>query len=474
MAALAASLTLPLALRGEEAAAKEARPAGAVAEPAGIPAKGFEIETAAGREAFPDGALEDLVLRLGGKAAELTIPSRKVPLDDIVFLRFPPRAAAPAALPDAPLVLFLRDGSELAGRVTAGDEDSVRFRVPGLGAESLAIPIEKVKGLMVLSQEAAPGAPPGSRPRERTLSRGAWRIRLRSEISSARAEKDEVILLQEGRVQGILESLDAEGVRFGSDTLGDLKIGYEKLRALILAEVDLPEAKRSDSSPSSRDEKGKKAAGSGRSMARITLQDGSSFAASLKEIAGGRVSLEHDILGTLSAALADVLDVAFLGGKTRYLSDVEPSAVKEHLGPAFQKKMPFRRDANVLGEPLRMGGREYRKGLGVHSYSRLEFDLGGEYTRFQATIGLDESARPFESQSPAADVGHVIFRVRVDGNQMLEKAMSWRDAPAAIDLPVAGGRQLALEVDFGPAEGSGPGFNFARDRANWAEARIIR
>ena len=468
-------MTFPalLALLGAGASvrllAQEAPPPGG-ASPAG---KGVEVETAKGVEILSGTALSVLELRPAGSSAALLVPGgKKVPADELTFIRFPTKvpAASGAAPAEASAILFLRDSSELSGRITAGDEDVVRFRVPGLGSEPLSVPLESVRGLLV--------APSGSAGRDRGSSRGAWRIRLRGEIASMRREKDEVILLQEGRVQGILESLDAEGARFGSDTLGDLKIGYEKLRGIILAEVDLDPGKEDPQKDGAKKESGeereKKSGGRpSRSLVRVTLQDGSSFPASLREIAGGKAALDHDVLGALSAPLEEVAEIAFLGGKTRYLSDMEPTLAREHLGPAFQKKMPHRRDANVLGDPLRMGGREYRKGVGVHSYSLLQYTLGGQPSRFQATIGLDDSARPFDSQSPAADVGHVVFRVRVDQRQVLEKAMSWRDAPLPLDIPLAGARVLELEVDFGAVEGSGPGFNFARDRANWAEARIM-
>jgi hypothetical protein len=416
-------------------------------------------------------AIPGLELRPAESSAALVVPGgKKIPADELTFIRFPAKAPATSGVApaDASAVLFLRDSSELSGRITAGDEDVVRFRVPGFGSESLSVPLESVRGLLVTPTEAS-----GSPGRDRGSSRGAWRIRLRGEIASTRREKDEVILLQEGRVQGILESLDAEGARFGSDTLGDIKIGYEKLRGIILAEVDLDPAKEGAQKKGGEEREKKSGGRPPRSLVRVTLQDGSSFPASLREISGGKAALDHDVLGALSAPLEEVAEIAFLGGKTRYLSDMEPALAREHLGPAFQKKMPHRRDANVLGDPLRMGGREYRKGLGVHSYSLLQYTLRGQPSRFQATIGLDDSARPFDSQSPAADVGHVVFRVRVDQRQVLEKAMSWRDAPLPVDIPLAGARVLELEVDFGAVEGSGPGFNFARDRANWAEARIM-
>ena len=454
-------------LRAEEGPAPG--PAGGTS-PAG---KGIEVETAKGVEVLSEAAIQGIELRPGESSAALVAPGgKKVSLDELIFLRFPGKAPGGPETPvDTPAVLFLRDGSELSGRITAGDEEAVRFLVPGLGSESLSVPLESVRGLLVTPAEAS-GSP--GLARDRGMSRGAWRIRLRGEIASKRREKDEVILLQEGRVQGILESLDPEGARFGSDTLGNLKIGYEKLRGIILAEVDLDTEKDGAKKDGGKARAEKDGGRPGRSLVRVTLQDGSSFPASLREISGGKAALEHGILGLLSAPLAEVSELAFLGGKTRYLSDMEPTLVREHLGPAFQKTMPHRRDANVLGDPLRMGGREYRKGLGVHSYSLLRYAPGGEHSRFQATIGLDDSARPFDSQSPAADVGHVVFRVRVDDRQVFEKAMSWRDAPLPVDIPIAGARVLELEVDFGAVEGSGPGFNFARDRANWAEARIIQ
>jgi hypothetical protein len=151
---------------------------------------------------------------------------------------------------------------------------------------------------------------------------------------------------------------------------------------------------------------------------------------------------------------------------------MEPKTVKETLGPAFTDLKPFRRDASVLREPLRMAGREHRKGLGVHSYSLLEFDLAGQFARFQALIGLDDSARPRGASTGAE--GSVTFRVRLDGKLLLERPMTWRDAPAPAELDVRGGKTLSLEVDYGgPADIRGI-INCALDRADWADARVVQ
>ena len=117
-----------------------------------------------------------------------------------------------------------------------------------------------------------------------------------------------------------------------------------------------------------------------------------------------------------------------------------------------------------------MAGRIYRKGLGVHSYSLLEYELAPDDARFQATIGLDDSARPFSNAVAASDVATVVFRVKVDGNKLFEKEMSWKDAPVPIEVSIKGDR-LSLEVDFGGVEGS---TNSTLDRANWADARLVK
>ena len=41
-----------------------------------------------------------------------------------------------------------------------------------------------------------------------------------------------------------------------------------------------------------------------------------------------------------------------------YLSDLEPSKVEET--PFFGLRLPWRRDVNLLGEPLKMDGQAYR------------------------------------------------------------------------------------------------------------------
>jgi hypothetical protein len=455
----AAGAVLALSLLGAGEAA-----AGPQGPPGTPPGGAIEVETIGGRLTLPLAGAAGLAIAPEAPRPELVLDgTRRLPVDEVLSIRFPALEGAGAATDGTParFVLFLRSGAELAGTVAGGDGDAVRFRAPRLGDKPFAFPLEAVRGLVV--ETAPPSAAGGAAAARREA---AVRQRIRSRIAREKPEKDAILLLQGGRVDGVLEKFEEDGVRFSSDTLGDVKVTYEKVRGIALA------ALAGESPPAA----GQPAAGA--PEARVTLRDGTRFAAAVTGLASGRLSVREPALGALSVPLDAVLDLVFLNGRSVYLSDREPARVVERLGPAFRKSMPHQKDENVLGEPLRMGGREHARGLGVHSYSLLEYDLGGRFARFQAVIGLDESARPAEGDSGLADVAEVVFRVRLDGKLLLEKKMSWRDPPAAIDVPLrsaepagASGKLLSLEVDYGAPEG---GFNFALDRANWADARVVR
>ena len=93
----------------------------------------------------------------------------------------------------------------------------------------------------------------------------------------------------------------------------------------------------------------------------------------------------------LNLPAADVLDVKFRGGKVTFLSDLTPSRVEET--PYFGHRLPWRRDVNLLGEPLKINGQSFDRGLAVHSRCILTYDLQGHYSRFEALLGFDDYSR---------------------------------------------------------------------------------
>jgi hypothetical protein len=192
-----------------------------------------------------------------------------------------------------------------------------------------------------------------------------------------------------------------------------------------------------------------------------------SVPAYLVGIEAGEASLGARLLVRLPGApaatvqrlpLKSVERVVFASQRVVFLSTLEPSAVEETpvVGTA-----PFRwrKDRSASGEALRLDGREFRRGLGVHSRCALEYKLDGKFRTFAAVIGLDEASR---------GRGSVTFRVSADGKEIFHQAMEGKAKPLPLSLPVEGVQLLRLEVDYGKDQ-----LDFA-DHADWADARLTR
>lgn len=148
---------------------------------------------------------------------------------------------------------------------------------------------------------------------------------------------------------------------------------------------------------------------------------------------------------------------------------------------AYQAYGELRRDQSVRGTPLKIGGREYRKGLGVQAVSELVFRLGGQFKEFQADIGVDACAEGNGSVRFKACVDGLVrqadpSRATSGGKQegMVEtiygfavSAMTGKDAPRSIRILLDGAEELRLSVDEAVN-------GLKDDCADWADARLVR
>lgn len=163
----------------------------------------------------------------------------------------------------------------------------------------------------------------------------------------------------------------------------------------------------------------------------------------------------------------DRRDVNYLfsrAAKTDYLSNRD--AIDYRNVPYLTIPWQFQRDRNVLGEPLRSQGRVVAKGLGVHTASRLSFDLTAaetekKFERFVASIAVDDAA---------GRRGSVIFRVYLrsdDKWQLAFESPVVRGGESALPVEVALGEatHLALLTDYADRGDE-------LDYANWLEARL--
>ena len=187
------------------------------------------------------------------------------------------------------------------------------------------------------------------------------------------------------------------------------------------------------------------------------LLDGSRVGLAGSRVERGQVVGVARFGGEVRFPIGEVARVRVLGGSVAYLSDREADKVvyESYLGPT----RPYRRGTSVAGPAIRLGGQTFDRGLGTQSRTLLAYRLDPQAKRFQATVGLDDAAGP---------LGHVAFKVLVDGKPRLEiPGMGAGEAPRAVDVDVQGGRVLILITEFGDR-------GDVQDSADWAEARLVR
>ena len=148
-----------------------------------------------------------------------------------------------------------------------------------------------------------------------------------------------------------------------------------------------------------------------------------------------------------------------------YLSDLPFVSETNGWGPV-ERDINNGETESGDGSTITLEGVTYSKGLGVHPMaletdppSHVVFDLGGQYSRFQSDIGVDDRY---------GILGSVVFRVYADGVLVFESSlMTGTTATQSIDLDMSGVNELKLVVSPG-ADG------YADDLAVWAGAGLIQ
>jgi len=166
-----------------------------------------------------------------------------------------------------------------------------------------------------------------------------------------------------------------------------------------------------------------------------------------------------------------------------YLSDLAPTVIDQHKGT-----VGF--DRSHEGNPLRIGpsaslgpsaqpedatpapkasavGQAFQRGLGVRAPSNLHYHLGGHYTHFRATVGID--LEDDLEVTPARARGEFIqFLVLGDGKRLYSSEwLKWNSKPVPIEVEIKGVKTLTLEVDCSASR-------WLVGSADWADARVSR
>ena len=112
-------------------------------------------------------------------------------------------------------------------------------------------------------------------------------------------------------------------------------------------------------------------------------------------------------------------------------------------------------------KPLRIGDKQYSRGLFCHAVSKVVVRLPGAGKTFSAIVGVDsnEQTRP--------GLGSVVFSVTVgDKNVFHSPLMREGMAAVPVEVDLAGAKEFVLEVGDG-------GDGISCDQSDWADARVV-
>ncbi len=344
---------------------------------------------------------------------------------DVVWLRFEhvenvlhgPRGSA----------IWLANGDRLIARGTAIEDEQLRAAWREFPEwPEFALPLESVRGLSL--------SLPHSRERRDELA--AW-------LFDRKEQRDELRLLN-GDVSSGEVAKWREGTISVKTTGREVTLPIADVRVIAFNPelLTLPEPKELCWLVSLRD------------GSRITLL------ASKSRVAGTTLKAAHVSGVAWDIPLDAIFEMRVLRGRGVFLSDLAPIESRQTPFLPGAREWPLQRDRSVAGRPLRLCGREFPKGLGMHSRSRVTYDLAGKYRVFHAIVGLDDAT---------VGAGTASCAVEVDGRRVFEESALSRPKGAK-RLPVidvSGAKRLTLVVDFGELGDS-------QDHVDWCDAVLLR
>lgn len=335
----------------------------------------------------------------------------------------------------APVRLEMASGDVVYGKI-AGSEDMVQhLLLLGAAAGKVGVPYDRT---LVLLMRTHPSVDPLPVREEKQIGDLAY---------VADGEKSATL-------EGSIEEFTTDKVRWTWEVGEEKKkisIPLARLRGIRFRIVPAPEE------PSGV-------------LARFYLVDGSRLSGVDPTLSDGvyRFRLLEG-KGDVSISAANVSHVDLSSDLLLFLSDEEPVEVAERNFIGLPHGYSFQRDRTFSGGPIRLGanpGVLYEKGLGVHAYSSLAFDLHRRYRKFRAIAGSDPN-RPADDPR-ALEERKVLFRVWGDGKLLFQSdPVDIRSAPLPIEVGIEGVRILVLEVDEGDDLDLG-------DHAVWASAMVVK
>jgi hypothetical protein len=141
-----------------------------------------------------------------------------------------------------------------------------------------------------------------------------------------------------------------------------------------------------------------------------------------------------------STAVLAKLDYAL--GNVAYLSDLEAQVDAPELPPEeknLNPAVPVLKDRSLSNDTIKLDNLPYQKGLCVAPDTVVTYSLGGDYTQFKATVGIDENGANATSAAK--------LTVEADGQVLFSDVLRRKDKPKSLVLAVKGVKQLRIIVE---------------------------
>ena len=355
---------------------------------------------------------------------QIDASSVKLSMSDIMLIDFP---ETKSVVPDEPQVVSLQDGSQL--NCSGANRTAMELTVSSATFGELKIANKHVRSIRLQADNPA--------------YRSQWNTFLKRET-----DKDLLIVAKRDGsgldfLAGVVSAIGAEKTEFLLD--GEtVPVPAARVYGVVFASTASTQAGQPVNLTSA---------------ARVTSHKGDQFAASTIKFAGGAFEIETGWGQSLQAASAMIRSIDLSSGRVQYLSDLEPleerldgidpeGSLLAGLIDKEEETLLFgpRRDTTMeRTSRLRLRGREFSKGLCIHSRTEISWALDEKYTSLDCQVGIDDEVA-FSGQ-------HIVaLKISGDGNVLFEKNISTTDDPLPLQLPLNGVSTLTILVDFGDNE----------------------
>jgi len=324
------------------------------------------------------------------------------------------------AQPRGAWTLYLLSGDKLGGEPVSLANDNLTWR--SLAAGELVIPLKEVRA-MARGQDPIP--------------------------FDANRTEDQVILANGDNVKGILTGLEGGKLMMKQSTGDIIPVDLTSASRLLLASAGKPDS-------------------SGKRSFRVILSDGSALSAPNVSLADNATKLVLTLPAgeKRSLDLTQIIRIEQLNGPVSWLSARVPDQVVYQ--PMLDVSYPPQMDRNYRGDPIRAGNREYARGIGVHAYCKLTYNLDGAFKVLRVQYALNDDVTK----------GRVTVRILLDDKVVHEVKNFPPGKPSPILLiDLGSAKTLSLEAHPGGDPNSDDRTKWAIDtqaRLNWLEPALLK